>query len=147
MRNRGVVAGFLLTACSGALAAQPVFSNIFPPEEYAARRARVMEEIGDGVAVMLGATERPGEQPMRQANQFHYLVDVVDPRALLVMDGRTKRTTLYLHPEGERRERSEGPILRREGHRRRRRSKDRRVRRDSRGDRAREPHHLHRAPS
>jgi Xaa-Pro aminopeptidase len=111
MRNRGVVAGLLLTALSGPLAAQPVFSNIFPPEEYAARRARVMEQIGDGVAIMLGTTERPGEQPMRQANQFHYLVDVVDPRAMLVMDGRTKRTTLYLHPEGERREGSEGPVL------------------------------------
>jgi Xaa-Pro aminopeptidase len=111
MRSRRFAAGCVLMALGGPLAAQPVLSNIFPREEYAARRAKVMEQIGDGVAIMLGTTERPGEQPMRQANQFHYLVDVVDPRAMLVMDGRTKRTTLYLHPEGERRERSEGPML------------------------------------
>ena len=52
------------------LAAQPVFTDSFPPSEFAARRARVMEKIGDGVAIVLGTTERPGEQPLRQNNQF-----------------------------------------------------------------------------
>ena len=41
--------------------AQPVFrgSEIFPSEEFAARRTRVMAQIGDGVAIVLGATEPP----------------------------------------------------------------------------------------
>lgn len=30
--------------------AQPVFARIFPAEEFAARRAAVMKEIGNGVA-------------------------------------------------------------------------------------------------
>jgi hypothetical protein len=52
--------------------AQPVFTGaeIFPPEEFAARRAKVMAAIGDGVAILEGTTERPGEQALRHNNQF-----------------------------------------------------------------------------
>jgi Xaa-Pro aminopeptidase len=85
-------------------AAQPVFTDVFPPDEYAARRARVMSKIGDGVAIIQGTTERPGEQPLRQANQFFYLSGVVEPRAILVIDGRTSRSKLFLNPRNERRE-------------------------------------------
>jgi Xaa-Pro aminopeptidase len=83
--------------------AQPVVTDVFPPDEFAARRARVMAALGDAVAILQGTTERPGEQPLRQSNQFHYLSGVVAPRALLVIDGRSKRSTLYLEPETERR--------------------------------------------
>jgi hypothetical protein len=81
--------------------AQPVFTGteIFPPKEFAARRAKVMEKIGDGVAILQGTTERPGEQPLRQNNQFFYLTGVVEPRAIVAIDGRTKKTTLYLLPQ------------------------------------------------
>ena len=94
-----------LSFCA-ALAAQPVFTEVFPPEEYAARRARVMEKIGDAVAIVLGTTEPPGEMPLRQNNQFHYLCGVVEPRAILILDGRTKRTTLFLNPRNAQRENS-----------------------------------------
>ncbi|MEK7832538.1 MAG: aminopeptidase P N-terminal domain-containing protein, partial [Acidobacteriota bacterium] len=67
--------------------AQPVFTSIFPPEEYSARRAKLLAQIGDGVAILQGTTERPGEQPLRQSNQFFYLCGVIEPRALLVIDG------------------------------------------------------------
>ena len=98
--------------CASALAAQPVFTDIFPPDEYAARRARVMQKIGDGVAIIQGTTERPGEQPLRQANQFFYISGVVEPRAILVIDGKTKRSTLFLNPRNERREKTTfGPGL------------------------------------
>jgi Xaa-Pro aminopeptidase len=74
--------------------AQPVGTNIFPPEEFAARRVKVLDKISDGVAILQGTTERPGEQPLRQSNQFFYLCGVVEPRAILVLDGRTRRSTL-----------------------------------------------------
>src|SRR5437016_11975587 len=90
------VAALILLALP--LAAQPVFTDVFPPDEYAARRARVMAKIGDAVAIIQGTTERPGEQPLRQANQFFYISGVVEPRAILVIDGRTHRSTLYLNP-------------------------------------------------
>jgi len=88
------------------LAAQPVITDVFPPDEYAARRARVMAKIGDGVAIIEGTTDRPGEQPLRQGNQFVYLTGVVEPRALLIIDGHSKRSTLFLSPRNERRENS-----------------------------------------
>src|SRR6476661_6443454 len=94
--------------------AQPVFTGteIFPPEEFAARRAKVIAAIGDGVAVLQGTTERPGEQALRQNNQFFYLTGVVEPRTIAVIDGRSKKTTIFLQPYSERREqRMYGPGL------------------------------------
>jgi len=96
------------------LDAQPVFrgTDVFPPEEYAARRAKVIAQIGDAVAIVNGATEPAGEMPFRQNNQLHYLSGVVEPRARLVIDGRTGKTTLFLQPRNERRESLQyGPAL------------------------------------
>ena len=95
-------------ALSNRLSAQPVFTDIFPAEEFAARRAKVIEQIGDGVAILQGTTERPGEQPFRQSNQFYYLCGVAEPRAILVIDGKTRRSTLYLYGGADRRERMFG---------------------------------------
>jgi Xaa-Pro aminopeptidase len=99
---------------AGVPAAQPVFTGteIFPPEEFAARRTRLMAEIGSAVAVLQGTAERPGEQPLRQNNEFFYLTGVVEPRALLIVDGKAKRATLFLQPRDARREeRMFGPGL------------------------------------
>lgn len=94
------------------LSAQPpLFTDVFPPDEFAARRARVMEQIGDGVAILQGAPELASYLPFRQGNHFFYLTGVEVPRALLVIDGRTKSATLYLPLRNERMERSEGPVL------------------------------------
>ena len=97
---------FLLMAMAGSAAAQPVFTNVFPPEEFAERRARVMQKIGDGAAIVLGTTEPPGEMPLRQGNQFFYVSGVVEPRAILLIDGKTKRSTLFLNPRNAQREAS-----------------------------------------
>ena len=95
---------FVIFLLALPLCAQPVFNDVFPPEEYAVRRAKVFDRIGNDVAILQGTTERPGEQPLRQSNQFFYLTGVVEPRAILLLDGQTKRTTLYLNPRNERRE-------------------------------------------
>src|SRR3954454_9692966 len=108
----GAVAAVALSAAVPL--AQPVFrgSEIFPAEEYAARRARVMAGIGDGVAIVLGATEPPGEMPFRQNSQCFYLSGGVEPRAVLILDARTRRTTVFLQPANERRDTSMfGPAL------------------------------------
>ena len=103
-----------ITVLAAAPSAQPVFTGaeIFPPEEFAGRRAKVIETIGDAVAILQGTTERPGEQALRQNNQFFYLTGVVEPRAMVTIDGRTRKTTLFLLPKNERREsRMLGPAL------------------------------------
>jgi Xaa-Pro aminopeptidase len=93
---------------------QPVFrgTEIFPPEEFAARRMKVLDAIGDGVAVLIGTIERGGEEPLRQNNQFFYLTGVVEPRAMAVIDGRSRKTTVFVPPRNERRElRQYGPAV------------------------------------
>jgi Xaa-Pro aminopeptidase len=89
----------------------PLFSTSLPKEEFAARRATLLQKIGDGVVVMQGATETSAYEKFRQSNQFYYLTGVETPRAILVVDGRAKSTTLYLNPTSEQMERSEGPLL------------------------------------
>jgi Xaa-Pro aminopeptidase len=112
--HRALAASAAAVCLIAAVRAQPVFtgSEIFPLEEFAARRAKVMDRIGDAVAILQGTTERPGEQALRQNNQFFYLTGVVEPRAIVTIDGRSKKTTLYLQPRNERREqRMFGPGL------------------------------------
>jgi Xaa-Pro aminopeptidase len=107
----GVLAAATLVA---GVSAQPVFrgSEIFPPEEFAARREKLMVQIGDAAAIVLGATEPPGEVPFRQNSQTFYLSGVVEPRAIVLIDGRTKKTTVFLQPVNARRETSMfGPAL------------------------------------
>jgi Xaa-Pro aminopeptidase len=93
------------------VAAAQLFTNAFPPAEFAQRRARVMEQIGDGVVVMQGTPELDTYLKFRQSNQFFYLTGVEVPRAILVIDGRAKATTLYLPPVDSGMVRSEGPML------------------------------------
>ena len=112
MRNRLSMLALGLVAASAPLTAQPVITDAFPPGEFAARRAQVMTRLGDAVAILQGTTERPGEQPLRQSNQFFYLTGVVEPRAIVVIDGRTKQSTLFLQPHSERRVKVMfGPLL------------------------------------
>lgn len=99
-----------LVIFAAPVSAQGGFTGAFPPEEFAAHRARVMEQIGDGVAVIQGATEPRGEWTLRQGNQFFYLSGVIEPRAMLIVDGRTKRTTLFLNAAAAR-VRQYGPYL------------------------------------
>ncbi len=105
-------AAVLLVVGAVAAHAQPrLVTDALPKEEFAQRRARVMAAIGDGVAVIQGATETAAYEKFRQSNQFFYLTGVEVPRAILTIDGRTKTSTLYLLPRNERMERSEGPVL------------------------------------
>ena len=111
-----------------------------------------MEQIGDGGGRHPGRrTSYPTYLKFRQSNQFFYLTGVEVPRAILVIDGRAKSSTLFLNPRDERAERSEGPVLTpgarsREDHRRDERPAARRVcRRGSRNWRGRGTHALHAA--
>ncbi len=90
---------------------KPLFTDAFPPEEFAARRTRLMAQIGDGVAVLQGATEYAAFVKFRQNNQVFYLTGLEVPRVIVVIDGRTKRATAYLQERNEREMRSEGPVM------------------------------------
>ncbi|MDQ3171336.1 MAG: Xaa-Pro peptidase family protein [Acidobacteriota bacterium] len=110
--SAGLTAGLSIVVDAAPRAVQrPVFSAVMPGEEYARRRAEVMRAIGDGVAVVQGATERPVYKQFRQGAHFFYLTGVEVPRAVLLIDGKARASTLFLLPRDERMERSEGPVL------------------------------------
>ena len=60
----------LIASAAAVFAQPPLFTDALPKEEFAARRARVMQQIGDGVAVAAGGDrdlvlrEVPAEQPV-----------------------------------------------------------------------------------
>lgn len=90
---------------------KPLFTTVFTPAEFSARRAKVMAAIGDGVAIIAGATEPAAYTKFQQGKQFFYLSGVEVPRAILLIDGRTKTSTLFLPARTPASDRSEGPLL------------------------------------
>jgi Xaa-Pro aminopeptidase len=67
----------------------------FTKEEYAARRAKLMEIIPDGVAIILGAKHRVDYNEYYQNNDFMYLTGVEVPDAILIIDGIRKESILF----------------------------------------------------
>lgn len=67
-----------------------------PPDEFAARRVRVFERIGDASALLQGAGPVRAFDRFRQSNEFHYLSGVEEPQAYVLLDGSTRETTLFL---------------------------------------------------
>jgi Xaa-Pro aminopeptidase len=109
-RTTGLTLAALLIGAGIGLA-QPLFTESLPKEEFAQRRAALMAKIGEGIAVIEGAAETGNSLKFRQNNQFYYLTGVEVPRAILLVDGRTRRSTLFLPPRNERKEATEGPVL------------------------------------
>jgi Xaa-Pro aminopeptidase len=94
------------------LAQSPHHQKHFPPEEFKAHWATVFDRIGDqAVAIVQGAPLARGFAFPRQSNEFYYLSGIETPGAYILLDGRTRKTTLILPPRNERLERSEGKVL------------------------------------
>jgi len=69
----------------------------FPPEEFAARRAKALDAIGgEALALVQGAPAVRGFEVFRQSNEFHYLCGVEVPHSYLLLDGRSRKATLFL---------------------------------------------------
>jgi len=95
MKNRLTIAAAVLlglTLTASSFAAGPL---LFDKSEYATRRARLMEKIPDGAAILLGATPVTGFGEFVQNNDMMYFAGVEIPNAMLVIDGRSKSSTLY----------------------------------------------------
>jgi Xaa-Pro aminopeptidase len=70
--------------------------SLIENEEYAARRARLMAEIPDGIALIPGATSDVAGNQFFQSNDFFYFTGVEAPDAWLVVDGTNRESTLFL---------------------------------------------------
>ncbi len=105
---------FLYTPVLKPVVAQdaPLFTQDFPPAEFAARREKVYDAIGPGaVAVIQGEATVRGYVRFRQSNEFYYLSGIEVPHSYLVLNGGSRQATLYLEHRKEGRERSEGKML------------------------------------
>ena len=85
----------LLIAVVNTVCAQDMW-KYFTPDDFAKRRAKVLEQIGDGVAILQGAELPEGFIKFRQDNNFFYLTGVEVPNARLILDGKTKTATLFV---------------------------------------------------
>ena len=112
LRAALALAFLLSTAAAIAQEGFPLFTTDFPPEEFAARRAKVYDAIGNqAFAVLQGAPSRPDYIRFRQNNDFYYLCGVEVPNAYLILDGASRKTTLLLPHRNGGRERGEGKTL------------------------------------
>ena len=90
----------------------PLFTSDFPPQEFAARRSKMFEAIGEGgLALVQGAAAPVGYTRFRQSNEFYYLCGVEVPHAYLRLNGAQRTAALYLPHRNEGRERGEGKML------------------------------------
>ena len=100
-----------VAACLATPAAQHYQSD-FPPEEFRARWKLVFDRIGDqAVAALQGVPMTNGYQLPRQHNSFYYLSGIETPGSYILLDGRTRRVTLYLPPRNAALEAAEGKVL------------------------------------
>src|SRR5215207_6148696 len=109
-----LVAACLLPLLPKPTSAQdiPLFTSDFPPQEFAARRSKMFDAIGEGgLALVQGAAAPAGYTRFRQSNEFYYLCGVEVPHAYLLLNGAQRTATLYLPHRNEGRERSEGKLL------------------------------------
>ncbi len=89
-----------------------LFQTNFSPEELASRRGAIFDRIGgDDIALLQGAAAPATSEFFRQTNDFFYLCGVEVPHTYLLLDGRTRATTLYLPHRDPAVERSEGRRL------------------------------------
>ncbi len=102
----------LLLAGWGYAASYGYYQTDFPPEEFRARHTKVFQQIGDdAIAIIAGAPAAQGFQVFRQSNEFYYLCGVESPHAYILLNGRTRKTALYLPHRDPDRESNAGKIL------------------------------------
>lgn len=76
------------------------------------RWRRIYDKIGNSsVAVLQGVSMTEGFQVPRQSNEFYYRCGVETPHAYLLLDGRRRKTALYLPPRNAHLEASGGKVL------------------------------------
>ena len=84
----------------------------FNKSEFAARRAKVFEKIGDSIAIVFANEEHPHAVRYREAPDFYYLTGIEEPGAILLLDGKRKQAVVAAPKKPEWRVRSEGPGIR-----------------------------------
>jgi len=104
----------LLATVSWRMLAQStdLYQTDFPPDEFRARWGKIFDAIGDkAFAIVQGAPPVTGFNFPRQYNEFYYLCGIETPNSYFMLDGRTRKATLFLPPRNVRLEQAEGKVL------------------------------------
>lgn len=97
--------------CAGAQE-KYYYQSEFTKRDFAERWARIFEGIGsNAIAVVQGAKGTGDFNVFRQSNEFYYLTGIETPHAYLLLDGRNRKTTIYLPHRDAGREQNEGKLL------------------------------------
>lgn len=99
----------LLTIAFGVLNASA--QGNFNKDEFAARRAKVFEKIGDAAAIVFANEKHRYAVKFRQAPDFYYLTGIEEPDAILVLLGREKRSYVFARLAPPWQKQVEGPGL------------------------------------
>jgi len=88
------------------------YQEDFSAEEFRARWNEVFDAVGSNAVVVLqGADSVKGHEVFRQYNMFYYLCGIEVPHAYLLLNGRSRKTTLFLPQLSEKVQRSLGNYL------------------------------------
>lgn len=101
MRSIVIIRALAALVCAAPLAAQ------IPLAEFAARRTALLDLVGDGVTLVLGAASPvPDFLPYQQSRPFYYLTGFREPDAALVMvrRGAERRAWIFVPPKDPARE-------------------------------------------
>jgi Xaa-Pro aminopeptidase len=90
-RRIGLVLCLLVTLAPMRVSAQERVDTA----EFAARRARLLTGIPDGIAVILGAEEHSYPVRFRQSPDLYYLTGLEEPGVILVLNGVTKHAAVF----------------------------------------------------
>ncbi|SFB15840.1 M24 family metallopeptidase [Algoriphagus aquimarinus] len=112
IKNTITVLLFLLSIIPAIAQEKNYYQTDFSKEEFATRRAKIFDAIGNqSIAVIQGAGGTPGVSVFRQSNSFYYLTGIESPHAYLLINGKSKKSTLYLQHRDEGMERNQGKVL------------------------------------
>jgi Xaa-Pro aminopeptidase len=88
------------------------YQTDFTAENFTERRTKILDGIGaDAIALIQGNAGFAGFSIFRQSNTFYYLTGIETDHAYLLLNGKNKRTILYLPHRDEGREQGQGKIL------------------------------------
>lgn len=88
------------------------YQTDFSKEELAQRRTRIFEAIGNNaIALIQGASGLPGFSVFRQSNTFYYLTGLESAHAYLLLNGKSKQSTIYLPHRDDDTEQNQGKVL------------------------------------
>ena len=88
------------------------YQTDFSIVDFQERRSQIFEAIGNNsIALIQGAASITGFKVFRQTNTFYYLCGLESEHAYLLLNGKTKTSTIYLSNRDKARESSQGKIL------------------------------------